>query len=50
MLQTATGSAEDPVVRQQLKWLRNGDDVRIRARSRLVNAIPYVLGIPVRRA
>jgi two-component system NtrC family sensor kinase len=46
VLATAYRSADDPVVRQQLKWLRNGVIFGIGPFA-LVNAIPYVLGMPV---
>ena len=46
VLATAYRRAEDPVVRQQLKWLRNGVIFGIGPFA-LVNAIPYVLGMTV---
>jgi hypothetical protein len=46
ILAIAWRGAEDPVVRQQLKWLRNGVIFGIGPFA-LVNTIPYVIGLPV---
>ncbi len=45
VLQAGYRRSEDPVVRQQLKWLRNGMLFGF-APFALVNAIPYVLDLP----
>src|SRR5579863_9075682 len=44
-LQAGYRRAEDPVVRQQLKWLRNGMLFGF-APFAILNAIPYVLNLP----
>ena len=46
MLQAGYRKAEDPVVRQQLKWLRNGMLFGF-APFAILYAIPYVLDLPV---
>jgi len=46
VLATAYRRTEDTVVRQQIKWLRNGVIFGIGPFA-LVNAIPYALGMPV---
>jgi len=46
VLATAYRRTEDPVVRQQLKWLRNGVIFGIGPFA-LINAVPYVLGMAV---
>ncbi|HEX4278460.1 MAG TPA: ATP-binding protein [Bryobacteraceae bacterium] len=45
VLQAGYRKAEDPVIRQQLKWLRNGMLFGF-APFALLNAIPYVLDLP----
>ena len=46
ILQTGYLRAEDPVIRQQLKWLRNGMLFGFGPFA-LLDAIPYILNIPV---
>jgi len=45
VLQFGYRQAEDPIIRQQLKWLRNGMLFGF-APFAIVNAIPYVLDLP----
>jgi two-component system NtrC family sensor kinase len=45
VLQAGYRNAEDPVIRQQLKWLRNGMLFGF-APFAILNAIPYVLDLP----
>jgi len=45
VLQDGYRKAEDPVIRQQLKWLRNGMLFGF-APFALLNAIPYILNLP----
>jgi two-component system NtrC family sensor kinase len=45
VLQTGYRKAEDPIVRQQLKWLRNGMLFGF-APFAVLNAIPFVLDLP----
>ena len=45
VLQAGYRKAEDPVIRQQLKWLRNGMLFGF-APFAILNAIPFVLDLP----